>query len=169
MVERRESKGPQNEICERENTDRMVLSVQLESRMAQSNLFGETLLSISEATKRLSSRLGWRKLATTTVWRWCRKGTRGCRLEHVQLGGKLFTSEQAIGRFAAELADATREQLNRGSPAQHKWKPVVSPSIRRVDQARRRLRDAGIRTDQHIERRRTDRDDTQGGGRNGHV
>ena len=35
----------------------------------------------------------------TTLYRWCLKGVRGVKLEHVRLGNLILTSRQAITRF----------------------------------------------------------------------
>jgi len=36
-----------------------------------------------------------------TVWRWSQRGVRGVRLESILVGGKRFTSREAIERFIA--------------------------------------------------------------------
>jgi len=40
-----------------------------------------------------------------TVWRWSQRGVRGVRLESVLVGGKRFTSREAIDRFLAASND----------------------------------------------------------------
>lgn len=49
--------------------------------------------------------------STNCIWRWCRRGvlTRGgerCRLKHVRVGGKIFTTPAWIDEFAKALAEA---------------------------------------------------------------
>ena len=38
-----------------------------------------------------------------TRWRWCLHGVRGVRLESVRVGGRRYTSAEAVGRFLLEL------------------------------------------------------------------
>ena len=40
-----------------------------------------------------------------TVWRWALKGLQGVRLESLKIGGRRFTSLEAIDRFAARLTE----------------------------------------------------------------
>lgn len=56
----------------------------------------ETLLSLSEAAKRLGK-------SRASIYRWMSQGVRGVRLE-VLRGGRLFTSEEAIQRFFETLS-----------------------------------------------------------------
>lgn len=44
--------------------------------------------------------------AYPTLWRWCKKGVAGIKLEYVLVGGRLYTSIEAVRRFVA----ATTEQ-----------------------------------------------------------
>jgi len=66
-------------------------------------LDNEGLISLEEATKLVPS-----APAVVTVWRWCRNGCRGLYLEHILLGRRMFTSEEAVGRF---LAACNRVQI----------------------------------------------------------
>lgn len=47
-----------------------------------------------------------------TIWRWILKGSKGIRLDSVRIGGRRYTSKQAVARFiqATTMADrlATR-------------------------------------------------------------
>ena len=47
------------------------------------------------------------------IWRWCRRGVKArtgerIRLEHVRIGGKLFTTRRWINEFGKHLAEADR-------------------------------------------------------------
>lgn len=44
--------------------------------------------------------------ACGTLWRWCKKGVTGIKLEYILVGGRLHTSVEAVRRFVA----ATTEQ-----------------------------------------------------------
>ena len=71
-----------------------------------------------------------------TVWRWHRKGVGGVFLETVLVGGRRYTSREAINRFIA------------GTTAARDGPPVSlrSPAARQraIEQAERALKDAGI-------------------------
>ena len=54
----------------------------------------ERLLTVSAASKSLPE-----KRHTTTIWRWFQHGCRGVRLESVLIGGRRYTSKEAIQRF----------------------------------------------------------------------
>ncbi len=68
------------------------------------DLFSETILSLREAAKAVPS-IDGRKPAYGCIWRWCHRGIRGIRLEHVKLGGKLATSKEALQRFFSKLTE----------------------------------------------------------------
>lgn len=42
--------------------------------------------------------------AITTVWRWCRKGVNGVRLEYFKAGRRIVTSVEAVERFCRAVA-----------------------------------------------------------------
>ena len=62
----------------------------------------ERLITLTEAAKILP-----RKPCVATLWRWRNAGVRGRRLESVVVGGRIYTSAEALQRFA----------LASGSPA----------------------------------------------------
>ncbi len=41
--------------------------------------------------------------SVATLWRWALKGVQGIRLETVKIGGRRFTSIEALDRFASRL------------------------------------------------------------------
>ena len=59
------------------------------------DITAEQLLLLSEAAASLPGRP-----SVATLWRWRTRGARGRRLESVVLGGKVFTSREALQRFA---------------------------------------------------------------------
>ena len=66
----------------------------------------EGYISLTEAAKLAPGRP-----SINCVWRWCRKGViarsgERIRLQHVRIGGKLFTTAQWVGEFGQRLADA---------------------------------------------------------------
>ena len=68
-------------------------------------LSGEKLLSLHEAAQQVP-KINGRRHAPSTLWRWCRQGLGGVRLEHVRIGRTIATSTQALDRFFAALAAA---------------------------------------------------------------
>lgn len=58
----------------------------------------EELLSLPAAAAEFPHRP-----SPSTVWRYASRGVRGVKLETIRLGGKVFTSRQAIGRMVAAL------------------------------------------------------------------
>lgn len=64
----------------------------------------ENTLSFAEAAKRLPSFNG-KRVHTSTVWRWARRGCRGVKLETLCLGGRFVTSVEALERFGKALAE----------------------------------------------------------------
>ncbi len=57
----------------------------------------ERLLTLSEASALLPGRP-----SICTIWRWRTKGARGRRLESCVLGAKVYTSREALQRFAQQ-------------------------------------------------------------------
>jgi hypothetical protein len=62
--------------------------------MSYTNLENETLISITDAAKRCPSRPH-----VGTVWRWTLNGLHGIKLQSIKVGGKRFTSLEALHRF----------------------------------------------------------------------
>ena len=61
----------------------------------------ETLLSLSQAAKSLPGRPH-----LSTIFRWHLRGVKGIRLETCCIGGKRFTSVEALKRFSDETTAA---------------------------------------------------------------
>jgi hypothetical protein len=103
----------------------------------------ETLLSLSEAARHVPQ-LNGRRVHTSTIFRWCRRGLRGVRLGYVRVGRRMATSQEALNRFFHALAAADDE-----APAhRHAPTPERSPSraarTRAIAQAEARLEDVGL-------------------------
>ena len=92
------------------------------------DLATEQLLPLAEARAFLPDRP-----SVCTLWRWRNKGARGRRLESVVLGGKVYTSVEALARFA-------HQQGGDGTSA------IRTPAAREreIAKAERELREAGI-------------------------
>ena len=71
----------------------------------QIDLRNETALSLTDATKAVPP-IDNKRPHPSTVWRWCRKGLRGVRLEHIRVGHRVVTTREALCRFFDRLAGA---------------------------------------------------------------
>jgi hypothetical protein len=73
------------------------------------DLRNEQLVAPKAAAKLMPGRNG-RPMAVTTIYRHMFKGSKGHHLEHVRVGGLVYTSVEAIERFVAALTalDAAR-------------------------------------------------------------
>ena len=56
----------------------------------------EPLLTLTQAANRLPG-----KPHVSSLWRWCKRGVRGVRLETLVLAGRRYTSFRALEEFAA--------------------------------------------------------------------
>jgi hypothetical protein len=81
----------------------------------------ETLVTLTQASQMLPGRPH-----VSTLWRWCKRGVRGVRLETYVVGARRFTSTEALQRFAAATSAAAN-----GEAA-----PIRTPSQRERDIAK---------------------------------
>jgi len=88
----------------------------------------EELLTLSAAASLLPGRP-----SISTMWRWRTKGARGRRLESVTLGGKVYTSAEALQRFAHHAGGAVTPTLRTSRQRE-----------RDIARAEQELNDAGI-------------------------
>jgi hypothetical protein len=93
----------------------------------------EQLLTLPEATR---CGLLHDRTAVSTLWRWRKHGSRGVRLETVSIGGRVYTSREALLRFIGGTTAAADNQ-----PA-----PLRSPKAREraIARAEKELEQAGI-------------------------
>ena len=71
-------------------------------------MINEEVHTLTEITKRLP-KVNGRNIHPSTLWRWARKGVNGVQLEVLRLGGRLFTSLEALERFGKRLAEVGAE------------------------------------------------------------
>ena len=76
----------------------------------------EHLISIAEAARLRPPGRSGRPTHASTVYRWIGGGVRGIKLEAVRLGGSLYTSREAIQRFAERLSAPIASSASTGSP-----------------------------------------------------
>lgn len=77
------------------------------------DLVAETTIPLKEAANVLPRRNG-KKINFSTLWRWAFRGIRGTRLEVLRIGGTLYTSTEALQRFA-EATTTGRPAVTRTS------------------------------------------------------
>lgn len=94
----------------------------------------EELLPVGDVPKRFPRGRRGRRIHVGTVYRWISCGAGGARLEAIRAGGVLYTSAEALQRFANRCSGATVVAPTTTSPG---WQ-------KRVDRANAELRAAGI-------------------------
>lgn len=115
-----------------------------EQRAMPINIENEILLSLTEVTKVLPTVNG-RRPSIATLWRWCRRGLRGVRLEYVRVGRNIATSKEALNRFFNALAAAdTLPDKQRLQTVAAPLVPTTTGRQKMLDQADRVLERAGI-------------------------
>lgn len=95
------------------------------------DLTRETLLTINQAARRVPSNPG-----VSTLWRWVSKGARGVTLESVLIGGKRYTSAEALDRFFAATTAAANGEA---APVR-----TTRQRAKAIEAAERELAEAGI-------------------------
>ena len=101
-----------------------------------------------------ASKLAPGRPSINCIWRWCRKGViardgRRLRLEHVRMGGKLYTSAQWLAEFGQALAEADANYFNIDSDAPTLLTPqprtrTVSQRQAAIQRAERELKEMGV-------------------------
>jgi hypothetical protein len=90
--------------------------------------------------------------SANAVWRWCRKGLRSrggrrIRLEHVRIGGRIFTTELWVHEFGRRLAEADTEYFELDTsrdPAVVTTPPLTRRRQAAIERAERELRAKGV-------------------------
>lgn len=109
--------------------------------------FSENYLTVTEAARLIPGRP-----SAHSIWRWCRKGIisrSGCRLflEHVRIGGKIYTTEKWLHEFCSELAHLDREHFKPKRKKRGSSRCKASSGLARAYQiknAHKKLAEAGI-------------------------
>ena len=94
------------------------------------NFENEQAVTIAEAVAFVPG-----KPNVATLWRWMHNGVRGIRLEAVPVGGRWFTSKEAIERFLAAQAQRAGQKVTAIESAAQKAS---------IAKAERKLAAAGI-------------------------
>jgi hypothetical protein len=109
-------------------------------------------LNLTEAAKLAPGRP-----STNCMWRWCRKGVLArsgdrVRLQHIRMGGKLYTTSQWVQEFGRRLAEADARYFDRAAPERVSEPPTCHPRQERqplrktvdLEAIERELAEAGI-------------------------
>lgn len=104
----------------------------------------ETTVSLTEAAKIIPRRNG-KRAAISTIWRWCRKGIKGVRLEYIRVGRNIATSREALNRFYEALAQADPAPAEPVAQPKPLWSATPAARQVSIDAAARVLERAGIR------------------------
>jgi hypothetical protein len=86
-----------------------------------------TLIPLSEVPKRLPTKRG-KRFHISTIYRWATRGTKGRKLKTVVLGGRTYTTEEALRDFMVSSDGVKIENLT---------KPNVS-KIARIESLKKR-------------------------------
>ncbi len=89
----------------------------------------EHLLSLNEAAKLRPLGRGNRPCNISTVFRWVKNGVKGVKLEALRLGGALYTSREAIQRFAERLTAGIVASPPGGNADPQKKSEGMSPEL----------------------------------------
>lgn len=105
------------------------------------------LLTLADASKHVPLHDG-KRVNPSTIWRWCRIGIKSrssdrVRLGHVRVGGRVYTSEEALGAFFHAVAEADLEYFQRQPVALPK-RPTNKQRQRSIKRANDTLAKAGI-------------------------
>lgn len=101
-------------------------------------------ITLTEAAK-LLPRIDGRKVAVSTLWRWCRKGLRGVTLEYTRVGRRICTSHQALLRFFTQLAEHDDRRPPKTPAHLTRRRPISARRRQRqLAAADRALEEAGI-------------------------
>jgi len=102
-------------------------------------------LTLSQAAKRLP-RTNGRRIHSSTLWRWCRKGCKGVRLPYFRVGRSIMVTEDGLNRFFTELAkvDDTSGSSNFKSNRRKRRRPTNLKRQRAIQESEVILRRAKI-------------------------
>lgn len=92
------------------------------------DLASEQVIPLTQAARLLPSRP-----STATLWRWMQKGARGRKLETCIIGGRRYTSVEALQRFTEQTGD-DQPHVTVRTPAQRE---------RAIQKAEKELESAG--------------------------
>ena len=95
------------------------------------DVLSEDMVTLTEATKIIPGRP-----CSSSIWRWYQHGCRGIKLETAIVGGRRFTSREAIERFVRRTTEARNGAPVNSAPCRQRQAAIAK--------AERELEAAGI-------------------------
>jgi len=77
----------------------------------------EQKIGLAEAARSLPPNPDGSEVSPSTPWRWGTRGIKDVRLEMTRLGGRWYTSKEALQRFGDAVAAKSLEELAEGKRA----------------------------------------------------
>lgn len=100
------------------------------------NATSDNVITLTQAAK-ICPKVDGKRPSTVTIWRWATKGVRGVMLEHVRVGRRIVTTEEAINTFFRDLS--TVPAVKRVPLAKRPQEPTEKQREREISKARARL------------------------------
>jgi len=110
------------------------------------NSSNQTWITLTEASKLLPV-VNNKRINTSTLWRWCKKGFRGVYLDYAHMGKIIITSPESLSRFFKDIAEQERhsaQTLPSGRTCRKKRPRSDVQRQRELEQANAILRRAKI-------------------------
>lgn len=96
------------------------------------DVYNERLVAIRDVPKLLPKRPSGRPVHVSAVYRWVSRGVQGAKLEAVRIGGTLYTSVEAIQRFAVVKDSPANNQFQHSSRISPRRQEEIENATRRV-------------------------------------
>ncbi len=103
-------------------------------------------MTLSDVARKIPRRNG-KRVNTSTIWRWCRKGVRGVHLKYAKIGRNIVVSPSDLHAFFETLAEAdSADQSPTTATRKRKPRRRVNNAVRQreIDAANAVLIKAGI-------------------------
>lgn len=108
------------------------------------NIENEKLATLTELSKLLPKTNG-KRVNTSTLWRWCRRGRHGITLEYLRMGAKIITTQEAMQRFFTALAEKDSNPIPLPAVKRRRMRPPSNDKrLRELEAAEAVLRRAKI-------------------------
>ena len=99
------------------------------------NLQNEQLIPIRKVPRLLPRQTNGKRVHLSAVYRWMQRGRRGVCLEYLKIGGRRFTSIEAVQRFAEACTHADQGP----SPNERLAAPTSKQRQREAEKAAKRM------------------------------
>lgn len=86
-------------------------------------ILSETVISLAQAAREIPG-----NPSPATIWRWHTKGVAGAKLETARVGGKRFTSQEAVSRFL-ESMNQERASISSSERPEHRRSALIKAGL----------------------------------------